>query len=110
MSQFLTQMYLQLHLYLQNKVGIHHKLKMYYLPKDIIQLQWAVEQGESSNENVQEGNRDEEQVHRTPENYIETPKGDRDHEQVQRHPESQMQATRGRNSCRQVQRDATNCL
>ena len=57
-----------------------------------------------------EGDGDEEQVHRAPESHIETPEGDRDHEQVQRHPESHMQATRGRNSCRQVPRGATNCL
>ena len=62
------------------------------------------------NENVQEGDRDEEQVHRAPENRIETPEVNRNHEQVQRHPESHMQVTRGRNSCRQVPRGATNHL
>ena len=62
------------------------------------------------NEYVQEGDRDEEQVHGAPENHIETLEGNRDHEKVQRHPESHMQATRGRNSCRQVPRGATNHL
>ena len=59
---------------------------------------------------IPEGDGDEEQVHRAPENHIETPECDRDHEKVQGHPESHMQATSGRNSCRQVSRGATNCL
>ena len=82
------------------------------------------------NENVQEGDRDEEQVHMAPENCIQTPEGDgdeeqvhtapenciefpegdRDHEQVQRHPESHMQVTRDRNNCRQVPSGDTNHL
>ena len=36
------------------------------------------------NEDVQEGDRDDEQVHRGPENYMETPESERDEKQVHR--------------------------
>ena len=54
------------------------------------------------NENVQEGDRDEEQVHRNPENCIETPEGDRDKEQVHKAPENHVETTEGDRDHEQV--------
>ena len=56
------------------------------------------------NENVQEGDRDDEQVNRAPENCIETPEGDRDEEQVHGAPENCIETPEDDRDHDQVQR------
>ena len=47
------------------------------------------------NENVQEGDRDEQQVHRAPENLVETLEGGMDEEQVHMAPENCIETPEG---------------
>ena len=62
------------------------------------------------NKNEQEGNKDGQQVHRAPENHIETPEGDKDEKQVHRAPKNHIETPEGDKDEEQVYRAPENCI